>query len=32
VPLTAVVTTCIKTFHEHASSAPYEDDVLVGGG
>ena len=32
VPVTAVVTTIIRTFHEHATSPPYEDDVLVGGG
>ncbi|MEO6713711.1 MAG: AI-2E family transporter [Mycobacteriales bacterium] len=32
VPATAVVTTCIRTFGEHATSRPYEDDVLVGSG
>lgn len=32
VPITAVVTTCIRTFGEYATSPPYEDNVLVGGG
>ena len=32
VPITAVVTTCIRTFSEHATSDPYDDRVVVGGG
>lgn len=32
VPVTAVVTTIVRTFSEHATSRPYEDRIVVGSG